>query len=249
MSGRVATTSHGGVLEVTFENARRRNALSLSLLSALRRAIDDACAGDFRAVVLSGAGDGFSAGADLAYLTGTIADRAVDDAIQGAAASIRGCPVPVIAAVEGPCIGGALEVALNCDAIVAAEGACFALPATHLGLLYDPRAVASLRLRLKPAALRWLLVLGEQIDARTGAAMGLVARVVREGSARDEARALAERVSARSPHAVAATKKLLDELERDCAQLDEWERVRLDILGSTERRDRVEQAKTCLGLA
>ncbi len=249
MSGRVATTAHEGVLEITFENARRRNALSLSLLSALSRAIDDARAGDVRAVVLAGAGDGFSAGADLADLTGTIADRAMDDAIQGAAVSIRDCPVPVIAAVEGPCIGGALEVALSCDAIVAAEGAYFALPATHLGLLYDPRAVARLRLRLSPAALRWLLLLGERIDAGTGAAMGLVARVVPEGTAGAEARALAERVSARSPHAIAATKRLLNELEGGCARLDEWERVRLDILGSTERRERVEEAKARLGLA
>ena len=249
MSGRVATSSHDSVLEVTFENARRRNALSRSLLSTLSRAIDDACAGDVRAVVLAGAGDGFSAGADLADLTGTIDDRAVDDAIQGASLSIRDCAVPVIAAVEGPCIGGALELALSCDAIVAAEGAYFALPATHLGLLYDPRAVARLRHRLSPAALRWLLLLGEQIDARTGAAMGLVARVVRAGTARAEARALAERVSARSPHAVAATKTLLNEFEQGCARLDEWERVRLDILDSMERRERVEQAKVRLGLA
>ena len=249
MSGRVAMSSHDGVLEITFENARRRNALSLSLLSALSRAIDDARAVDARAVVLAGASDVFSAGADLADLQGTIADRAVDDAIQGAAASIRDCPVPVIAAIEGPCIGGALDLALNCDAIVAAESARFALPATHLGLLYDPRAVARLRLRLSPAALRWLLLLGEQIDALTGAEMGLVARVVREGTARAEARALAERVSVQSPDAVAATKKLLNELEGDCARLDVWERVRLDILNSTERRDRVEQVKARLGLA
>ena len=201
------------------------------------------------AVVLAGAGDGFSAGADLADLTGTIDDRAVDEALEGAGASIRDCPVPVIAAVEGPCIGGALDVALNCDAIVAAESAYFAIPATHLGLLYSPRAVARLRLRLNPAALRWLLLLGEQVDARTAVAMGLVARVVREGTARAEARALAGRVSARSPRAIAATKKLLDEFERGCARLDEWERVRLDILGSTERRERVEQAKLRLGLA
>ena len=250
MSGRVATSSHGGVLEVAFENAGRRNALSLSLLSALSRAIDDARqAGDVRAVVLAGAGDGFSAGADLADLTGTIADRAVDDAIQGAAASIRDCPVPVIAAVEGPCIGGALELALNCDAIVAAEGAYFALPATELGLLYDPRAVARLRHRLSPAALRWLLLLGERIDALTGAEVGLVASVVCEGAARANAWALAERVAARPPHAVAATKKLLNELEQDCARLDEWERLRLDILDSTERRERLQQAKARLGLA
>ena len=249
MSGRVATTSHGGVLEVTFENAGRRNALSLSLLPALGRAIDDTRAGDVRAVVLAGAGDGFSAGADLADLTGTIADRAMDDAIQGVAASIRSCPIPVIAAVEGPCIGGALELALNCDAIVAAEGAYFALPATELGLLYDPWAVARLRLRLSPSALRWLLLIGERIDARTGATMGLVARVVREATAGAEARALAERVAARSPQAVAATKHLLNEFEEGCTRLDEWERVRLDILDSAERRERVEQAKARLGLA
>ena len=243
MSGRVVTSSRDGVLEVILENTRRRNALSRSILSELRRAIDDAAAGEFGAVVLAGAGDAFSAGADLADLEGTIDDRAVDDAIRGAALSIRDCAVPVIAAVEGPCIGAALEVALSCDAIVAAEGARFALPATHLGLLYDPRAVARLRLRLSPAALRWLLVLGEPVDADTGAAMGLVARVVREGTARVEARALAERVSTRSPPAVIATRRLLNELEQGIARPDEWERARLDCLDSTERRERVAQAK------
>ena len=79
--------------------------------------------------------------------------------------------------------------------------------------------------------------------------MGLVDRVVPEGAAGAEAWALAERVSARSPHAVAATKRLLNELEGGCARLDEWDRVRLDILGSTERRERVEEAKARLGLA
>ena len=249
MNGRVTTASHDGVLEVIIENARRRNALSRPLLWALGRAVDDARAGDVRAVVLAGDGDGFSAGADLAELTGMIDDRAMDEATEKAAASIRGCRVPVIAAVEGPCIGGALELALSCDVIVAAEGARFALLATHLGLLYNPRAVARLHLRLSPPALRWLLLLGERLDARTGLAMGLVARVVPDGAARAEARALAERVSARSRPAVAATRKLLDELDRGSVRLEEWERVRLDILGSTERRERIEEAKTRLGLA
>ena len=239
----MVTSSRDGVLEVILENIRRRNALSRSILSELRRAIDDAAAGEFGAVVLAGAGDAFSAGADLADLEGTIEDQAVDDAIRGAAQSIRDCTVPVIAAVEGPCIGAALEVALSCDAIVAAEGARFALPATHLGLLYDPRAVARLRLRLSPAALRWLLVLGEPVDVDTGAAMGLVARVVREGTARAEARVLAERVSTRSRPAVIATRRLLNELEQGIARPDEWERARLDCLDSTERRERVAQAK------
>ena len=78
--------------------------------------------------------------------------------------------------------------------------------------------------------------------------MGLVARVVREGTARAEARALAARVATRSRSAVAATRKLLDELERGSARLDAWEHVRLDILDSNERRERVEQAKARLGL-
>ena len=249
MSGRVVTSARDGVVEMTLENIRRRNALSRSMLSELRRAIEDAGAGHLRAVVLTGAGDAFSAGADLADLKGTIDDRAVDDAIQGAAHAILDCTVPVIAAVEGPCIGGALEVALSCDAIVAAEDARFGLPATHLGLLYDPRAVARLRLRLNPAALRWLLLLGEPVDAGTGAAMGLIARVVPAGTARAEARALSQRVAALSPPAVAATKRLLNELEQGIARPDEWERVRLDCLDSTERRERVEQAKARLGLA
>lgn len=249
MSGRVTASLRSGVLEVRFENAGRLNALSRSLLSALVRAIDDAREEEVRAVILVGAGGVFSAGADLADLTGTAEDRAVDDAIRRATASIRDCAVPVVAAVEGPCIGAALDVALACDAVVAAESACFALPAIRLGLLYDPHAVARLRLRLSPAALRWILLLGEQVDARTAAVMGLVARVVPDGTAEVEARALAERVAACSATAVTATRKLLNEFERGSASLDDWERERLDILDSPERRERVERAKLRLGRA
>ena len=129
------------VLELVFDNPGRRNALSLDLLAALAGRLAAARSEDLSGVVLRGAGDAFSGGVDLANLSGTIDDLTVDDTIEKVVAVIADLPMPVIAAVEGPCVGGALDLALACDGIVAGEDAFFEIPAARLGLLYNPTAI------------------------------------------------------------------------------------------------------------
>ncbi len=248
MRSRVHVTLEEGVCELVIDNPRRKNALSLSLLDELEAALADAREGSARVVILAGAGDVFSAGADLADITGSVEDRAVDDAIERVVHGIRSLPAPVIAAIEGPCLGGAVTLALACDALVSSAESYFQVPATRMGLLYNPVAVARMHARLGSAILSRLLLFGEELNAESAARAGFVACVVSTGCARDRAWELARQASMGAPNAVAVTKSLLVALEGGETQLDRWNRIYADILGSPERGEAVAATKKRFGL-
>jgi enoyl-CoA hydratase/carnithine racemase len=229
----------GHVLVVTLAAPERRNALSKALLGALRAALCDD-AGDLGAVVLTGGPDVFSAGADLRELTGTRADVAMDDELGRTVAALRDLPVPVIAAIDGPCVGAAVELALACDVRIAGAGAFFEVPAVRLGLLYSPAALVRMRRAAPAQTLARLLLLGERLAAADALAAGLVARCVPARTATEAAAALAERVPTGGADAMRATKALLGAADPDPAA---WERVRLELLESPARGRAVAAAK------
>ena len=239
----VSRTTTNGICELVLDNPGRKNALSYALLDDLNRnlalAYDDAV----RAVIISGSGNVFSAGADFADLTGTIDDLAIDDAIEHAVIQIRELPAPVIAAIEGPCMGGAVDIALACDFLVASEDAFFEIPAARLGLLYNPAAVRRWRVRLSSVTLRRVLLIGERFAAADAAQAGVVSHVISPGSALEKSRELATRAAEGSRDAVAATKGLLTALEAGDTDLTRWEQIRKEILDSPERRELVARAK------
>ena len=136
-----------GVCTITLNNHRKKNALSLSLLKELEQNLEKLQNNeDLRAVILQGADGSFSVGVDLADVTGTPDDQEIDDQIERVNKLMQSLPVPCLAAIEGPCVGGAVTVALACDALVASENSYFEIPATRLGLLYNPGSVAILSL-------------------------------------------------------------------------------------------------------
>jgi enoyl-CoA hydratase/carnithine racemase len=196
-----------------------------------------------RVVIIAGADDTFSAGADLDDLTGTIDDLALDDAIEKVVDAMLALPAPVIGAVEGPCMGGAVDIALACDLLVASEDAFFQVPATRMGLLYNPRAVARWRKRLSGLTLRSLLLAGERLTADAAFQTGVVSHVVPAGGTLDKSHELASRILQGSPEAVAATKGLLVALESGETKLKRWEKTRREILASSERQESVNRAK------
>lgn len=240
----VCRTIADGICELVLENAGRRNALSYELLEQLNgelAAIRDA---EIRAVILAGAGATFSAGADFADLTGTIDDLAIDDAIEEAVTQIRLMPAPVIAAIEGPCMGGAVDIALACDFLVAAESAFFEVPAARLSLLYNPEAVRRWHARLSVQTLRRILLLGERLSAAEAVTAGVVSHLVADGSALKLSRELADRIKQGSRDATAATKELLAALEQGEPDLTRWENLRREILDSPERRESISRVKS-----
>jgi enoyl-CoA hydratase/carnithine racemase len=200
-------TSHdGGVAMLALNRPARRNSLSLALLRALSDALA-AIAQDasVRAVVLTGGGPAFCAGHDLAELA---LHRADGDGGQGffteamatcaqVMQAVVTLPQPVVAAVHGVATAAGCQLAASCDLVVAGATARFCTPGVDIGLFCATPAVALSRAVPRKAAMEMLL-LGEMISAQEAHRIGLVNRVVDQGSERDAALELAQRIARRS---------------------------------------------------
>lgn len=235
------TVERSGVRHIVLNRPAKRNALSFALLDELREALSSSEA--LRAVVISGEGQAFSAGADIDELKGTPEDAAFDDAVAAAGLAARRSPVPVFAAIEGACVGAALDLALACDVRVASNSSFFQLPALHLGLLYNPAAILRLRSLLPRSTLTRLLLLGERIEASAALEAGIATHVVPAGKASDTALALAEATAQCGRQALAATKALLVSLDEGGTDLSPFMEMRRSLLGSQERQQALARAR------
>ncbi len=231
-----------GVVSIFLNRPERRNALSLALLSTLSAALSSEIGDDTSALIVSGVDGSFSAGADLSDLTGTLEDLGMDDAIAEVTRKIRDLPVPVIAAIDGPCLGGAFDLALSCDLRIASKDAFFQVPATRLGLLYNPRSIVRMRQLLGRDVIFRLLVLGERFDANAACRAGIVSRVV-ESASYDVALVVAQSTLGNIRSAVAATKQLLNAIDGIEYDPGEWDQRRRALLSSPERRAAVASEK------
>lgn len=210
----IRTETSGAVLTITIDRPQARNALSRAmsreLIAAWTAYRDDP---DLRVAIITGAGEqAFCAGADLKEIAGyyaamsPIQRRELGEREPGLGGITRNLDVgkPVIAAINGHCLAGGLEIALAADLRVAAEHATFGLPEVRRGIL--PGAGGTQRLpRLIPeaAALRMLLT-GDPIGAGEAWRLGLVNDVVPAGELAAAAAALAQRIASAAPLAVRA---------------------------------------------
>lgn len=240
----VATELRDEVAVLTLSLPARRNALSRRLLDDLGDALIEAVDRGARAIVLTGAGTAFSAGADLDELTGTVADVAIDDAVAAATEALRACPAPVLAAIEGACVGAAVDLALACDVRIIGADGYFSVPAVALGILYSPAALERIASRAGQQTLARLLLFGERIGGADAVAAGLAARAVADGTAVAAAVQLARGAAANAPEAAATTKAVLAALA-DGSGFDpvDWEVARRELLGSDARAERVRAAQ------
>jgi len=234
-----------GIATFTFERPTRRNALSRELLESSRSALTRCAAEHIGALVLTGAADCFSAGADISELRGTPEDVAFDDALAEIIGLVREAPFVVIAAIEGACIGAALDLACACDLRVVAATAFFELPSVRLGLLYNPPAILRLQRRLPAATMRRLLLLGDRINGSEALAAGIASHACAAGGAVALGSELARRTIAGS-RALVESKRLLNALEQGEADLTVWDEIRKELLSSPERRAALATAKARL---
>ncbi len=193
------------------------------LRAALEAARDDA---ETRAVILTGAGEkAFSAGADIEVLSkfGPEEARASAEMAYALCGLIEGLGKPVIAAVNGYCLGGGCELALACTIRVAAEEARFGQPEINLGMMTGSGGSQRLpRLIGKGRALE-LLLTGRRVDAEEALRIGLVNRVVPRGELMAAAEEIAREIASKSPIAV---EKTLDAVNRGLeAGLEEGLRI------------------------
>jgi enoyl-CoA hydratase len=207
----VRSERHGATLVVTIDRPRKRNAISQAVADGIAAALDELDADDeLRVGVLTGAGPGFSAGMDLVEI-----NEGGRSAVgrRGFAGIVRySSRKPVIAAVEGFALAGGLEIALACDLIVAAEGARLGIPEAKRSLVAIGGGLLRLPDRVGVGLARELALTGEPISAERGHAAGLVDRLAPPGEALTVALELAATIAANGPLAVAASKRVLDEL-------------------------------------
>ena len=210
LGGRIAVSRSGAVALLTIDHVEKHNALSeamrVELAAAMQAADDDA---GVRVIVLTGAGDrAFAAGGDIGELgRRTLEEQRRVMANGSVFGAVRRIRKPVIAAINGVCLGGGLEVALSCDIRIAASHAKFGQPEVAIGLIPGGGGTQLLpRVVGLGAALR-LVLTGESIGADEALRIGLVHEVVAAESLAERARAVAEVIASRAPLAVRAAKE------------------------------------------
>ena len=203
-----------GVLRLTLNDARRRNALSEEMLQLLGQAVADAGANAaVRVVVLAANGPAFCAGHDLKQLT---AGRAAPDGGRAYFAKIMAmcaqlmqaivaCPKPIIAEVAGVATAAGCQLVASCDLAVAAEGAQFSTPGVNIGLFCSTPMVALSRNVSAKHAMEMLL-LGDMVPAARAAEMGLVNRVVPAQALQAQTQSFAEKIASKSSLTLATGK-------------------------------------------
>ena len=244
MTAAVLVQHDAETVTLLLNRPEQRNALSHALLTALADALADPIIQDRSGVVITGAGKCFSAGGDWRELTGTIRDLAIDEDITMVTHRIGNLQVPVTAVLNGPCLGGAVDIALSCDQRVAAPGACLQVPASRLGLLYNPVAVQRMVLRYGREIVTRLLVTGERFDAPAALAAGLVSSVTGDGSVDDRARVHRDIGTDELTPVAVATRKMINAIDRGEFDPEYWHQVRCEIMGSPERYEAVARFKS-----
>jgi enoyl-CoA hydratase len=196
----------GAIATIALRNPAKLNALTVAMWQALTREIETLSADDaLRCVVLRGAGEqAFAAGADIAEFatvrhTVEQGRRYHGELVSGALKAIDRCRHPTIAMIHGPCVGGGLEIACQCDLRIAGESARFGVPINRLGfpIAYD-ELTAVLPVAGRAVALE-ILIEGRVWGAQEAYAKGLVARVVPDANLADETRAAARRIAEGAP--------------------------------------------------
>jgi enoyl-CoA hydratase len=206
---------------VTINRPKVLNALNAEVMESLIALLRErGSRPGLRAIVLTGAGDrSFVAGADIAGMASFTAEQAERFAAMGhtLGLTIEALPVPVIAAVQGFCLGGGCELALACDFILAGPKARFGQPEVRLGVIPGFGGTQRLARRCGSALALDLCLTGRQIGADEALRIGLVSRVV-EGDVVEAALAAATEIAANSPFAVRMVRRAI--LENVDADLD-----------------------------
>lgn len=205
-----------GVARVEIAHPGKLNALSVAMWGELRDVFEalKTASPPPRAVVVHGAGGAFVAGADIEEFPRFRFDEESlrsyhDSLVAPALRAMLDVDVPLIAAVDGPCVGGGLEIAACCDLRVAGRGARLGIPVARLGFPVAPREVEILAERLGLPLVRELLLEARLLDAAEAQQRGVVQHVVDDDAVLAQAQRLAQRIAALSPQALALNKQVL----------------------------------------
>lgn len=225
-SGKILAAARDGVGLITFNQPEKRNAMSVEMWDGLAAILDAwEQAPDVHVVVLAGAGDkAFVSGADISQFgrsrSNAEAQREYDRLTGAGRAKLAAFRKPVIARIQGFCLGGGLGIAMQADIRIAAEGSAFGIPAAKLGIAYGFDMVRRLVSLVGPAHAATLLFAGERVDAHEAARIGLVNQVVAPAALEDTVAALARGIAANAPLSITGMKLILGQATLDPADRD-----------------------------
>ena len=194
----IEVSKDGGLLTLTLNRPEKANALTAAMLADLEAAL---AGPPPAALILTGVGKVFSAGADLEEMQ---AGLGRNPAWERVSAAIAALPCPTIAALNGTLAGGAMGLALVCDMRLAVTGAKFFYPVMRLGFLPQPSDPARLAALIGPARAKMILLAGARIEAEEAQAWGLIERICAPEALMATARALmADALAAKAGHSAA----------------------------------------------
>jgi enoyl-CoA hydratase len=220
----VVREQRGRVAILRIDRPEARNAVNADVSRAMEAALD-ACEADDEtlAVVITGTGEVFCAGADLKRVAAGGGAQIATKRGGFGGITTRDFPKPLIAAVNGHALAGGFEIVLACDLVVAAHDANFGIPEVKRGLFAAAGALIRLPKRIPTATAMELALTGDAIDAARAFQLGLVNRVVERADVLDAALQLAERVCANAPVAVRNSRRMVREAP-DLTEAEAWPR-------------------------
>ena len=191
----------GPLALLTINRPEKHNAISLATLDELRHAAGAAAGDDaVGTIAITGAGGrAFASGSDLSEVARRDLRKALEPIVQGLAEQLERTPKPTIAAIDGICMGGGLEVALGCDLRIATPDARFATPEGKLGIIPGGGATARLPRVIGRGWAMEMMLMGGPIDAQRALAIGLVTRLVAKDELIPEALRMAEHLAGFAP--------------------------------------------------
>ncbi len=208
----------GPIATVVLNRPEKLNALTKPMWARLGEAVDSLSADDgLRCIVLRGAGDqAFAPGNDISEFPRERANveqaRAYGQVMQRTIEALEACRHPLVALIQGICVGGGLEIAALCDLRICGESSRFGVPINRLGLVMGYPEVRGLRALVGPAVAAEILLEGRVFGAREAREKGLVTRIVPDTEVETEAYAAARRIAEGAPLAARWHKKFLRRL-------------------------------------
>jgi len=227
MSEQVELRRDGAIATILLNRPEKLNALSIAMYGRLRALMEECHRdADLRCVVIRGAGGrAFAVGADIGEFEATRSSaekaRAYARTTHSALTAIRSCRHPVVALIEGLCVGGGFGIATLCDLRICGESSRFGVPIKRLGLVEGYDELEPIVRALGASATLEILLTGDLLDARTAQRIGFVNRVVPDDQVEAEAYAVARRIAEGAPLAARWHKRFVYDLVAGTRLTDE----------------------------
>lgn len=242
--GQVSYRIDGEIATVVLSNPGKLNAINVAMWQGLQQTFAALAAlPALRCILIHGADANFAAGADIAEFAQVRHDLTSgmhyhNQTIAQALQAMSDCPIPIVAAIQGVCVGGGLEIACGADIRIAAADARFGIPVNRLGFPLAPSELQALLALVGQAVTLEILLEGRVFDAAEAKDKGLIQRIAADPM--HEARQTAQRIARGAPLAARMNKQLVRRFSLQAAALDQAEmRAAFAFLDSADYRDGV----------